>query len=85
MDMKKYSKYGDKLEGKKAFAFLRDATSRKVYAITDDDAVNGRKVEVLKKNKKFDGIKYVMQSKTKCPYKKDKKGKPLMFKWTSKI
>jgi hypothetical protein len=73
-------------KGKKAFAYMRDAKTGKVYPITDDDAVYGRKIGVLKKDKKLAGIKYSMSSRNiKCPYKKDKKGKALNFKTTYKI
>lgn len=87
MDMKAHTKYGKAAGKKKAFAFVRDASTKKVYRITTSESIFGRKLAALKKKDgKLNGIKYSMKSKTKCPYGKDKKtGKPLMFKWTAKI
>jgi hypothetical protein len=50
---------------------MRDASSEKVYPLTTDEPVLGRKLDVLEKDGEFDGIKYAMKSSTKCPYKRD--------------
>jgi hypothetical protein len=48
---------------------MREASSDKVYPITTDEPVLGRKLDVLEKDGKIMGIKYAMKSSTECPYK----------------
>jgi len=59
LDMKQHSIYGDVagVKGKKSFAFVRDASTGKMYDISGS-SVTGRKVAPLKKNGKLDGVKY---------------------------
>lgn len=51
---------------------MRDVSSEKVYPLTTDEPVLGRKLDVLEKDGKNMGIKYAMKSSTKCPYKAKK-------------